>query len=607
MAPEREKRKLAAVLVTDMVGYSRLMEADERGTIARQKAHRKELIDPEIAEHNGRIVKTTGDGLLVEFASVVDATECAVAIQRAMAEREADLPKDRRIVYRVGINLGDIVIDEEDIYGDGVNIAARLEELAEPGGVSISGTCYDQLKQKVDVGYEFLGEQKVKNIQEPVRVYRVLVEPEAAGKVIGERRLKLGPWHPWAPDVEPVRSERMAFPLPERPSIAVLPIDNLSGDPEQEYLADGIAENIITTLSKIPGMFVIDRNSTFTYKGKPVKVQEVAEELGVRYVLEGSVQRSGDRVRVTAQLIDALTGAHLWAERYDRDLADIFALQDDITEKVVVATEVTVGEGEDARIWRRQTDNADAYVQYLRGLERWRRFTKADNAEAQRLLESVVALDPNFGAALVDLARTHYFGARFSWSDDPTQSIARAYELTERALAIDDSDAWAHLMLGNLAMLKGQHKQAEAYCDKAIDLGPTSQVLALCARNFVYWSRPAEALQLIERAMRLSPYYPDWYLSVFGSAHCMLGNLETALEACTRGKDRNPDAIFVYVDLAIVYGMMGRGEDAETAIQELLLRHPGFSLRTYKKMAHYSDPAEWERISAELRKAGLPE
>jgi adenylate cyclase len=342
-------RKLAAILEADMVGFSRLIGADEAGTIARQKAHRRELIDPKIAEHKGRIVKTTGDGLLVEFSSAVDAVLCAVEIQRAITAREADVPKERRIAYRCGINLGEIVIDGDDILGDGVNVAARLEALAEPGGIRISDTVFKNVKGKLDLGFADLGPQKVKNIAEPVPTYRVLLDPADVGKLVKAKPIRLAGWRwpalaaavvlmlslasvtwwrSWVPEVEPASMERMAFPLPDRPSIAVLPFANLTGDPKQDYVADGMTETLISTLSKIPELFIISRNSSFTYKGKAVKVQQVAEELGVKYVLEGSLQQAAENIRITVQLIDAVKGNHLWSESYDRKFEDLFKLQD---------------------------------------------------------------------------------------------------------------------------------------------------------------------------------------------------------------------------------------------------------------------------------------
>jgi adenylate cyclase len=469
VATDRVERRMAAIVAADMVGYSRLMEADETGTLAALKAPRRELIDSTMAAHNGRIVKTTGDGMLVEFASVVDAVASAVAVQRAMLTRNEAVPKDRRIQFRVGVNLGDIIIDDDDIYGDGVNIAARLEQLAEPGGVCISGTVYDQLKAQVDVGYADLGEQSVKNIKKPVRAYRVLLDAEKAGKIIAApqprlRRWQLGAvaalmiiiaagglawWQPWIERVEPASLDRMAFPLPDKPSIAVLPFANLTGDPEQNVLSDGISENITTALSRVPDVFVIARTSTLVYKGKPVKVQQVAEDLGVRYVLEGSLQRSGDKVRVTAQLIDALKGHHLWAQRYDRKVKDSFALQDEITLSVLNSLEVKLTDDRMQRL-RGNTNNLQAYQHFRHGYRIFFRFTKAGNAEARRLFEQAVELDPNYGAAWNQLGWTYQMAAKFGWAENPARAQARAIELAHKGLAIDPSAVNGYLLLSML-------------------------------------------------------------------------------------------------------------------------------------------------------------
>ena len=389
MAADDDKRKLVAILSADVVGYSRMMGADESGTLAALKTHRNELVDPKIAEHNGRIVKLMGDGLLAEFASAVDAVRCAVAIQRAMAERNTEVPEDRRFLFRVGVNVGDVIIEGDDIYGDGVNVAARLQEIAEPGEIHISRTARDHVRDKLDIPLEDLGERAVKNIARPVRVFRVVTDG-ASGRAPQRRRpppggqqrramlvaaaisaaillAVLGWQRPWSPELQPASVARMAFPLPDKPSIAVLPFANLSGDPEQEYFADGITEDIITALSRFAGIFVISRNSVYTYKGKPAKVQRVSEELGVRYVLEGTVQRAGDRVRVHAQLIDATKGHHLWAERIDSAESDVFALQDEVTQKIVAALAVEVTAAEAERVKRKDTVKFTAYDYVLRG------------------------------------------------------------------------------------------------------------------------------------------------------------------------------------------------------------------------------------------------
>ncbi|MEE9602130.1 MAG: adenylate/guanylate cyclase domain-containing protein, partial [Thermoguttaceae bacterium] len=419
-------RRLAAILAADVVGYSRLMGEDETGTLASLRAHREELIEPKVAAHEGRIVKLMGDGLLAEFPSAVEAVRCAAEVQRAMAERNADVPEEQQMQFRIGVNLGDVIDEGDDIYGDGVNVAARLEELAEPGGICLSSTVHIQVRNKVDVGFQDLGEKEVKNIAYPVHVFRVLLDPMDARSQAPGAHDK--PWYrQWpalalgvaalaflasaglwlfvrGPTIEPASIERMAFPLPDKPSIAVLPFSNMSEDQSQEYFADGMTEDLITDLSKISGLFVIARNSSFSYKGQQVKVRQVAEELGVRFVLEGSVRRSGDQVRINAQLIDATTGGHLWAERYDGSLADVFGLQDTVTERIVSALAVHLTVGEEARVSRRETDDVAAYDAFLQGWEHYRRRTPGEFAKAVGYFERAVELDQQYGRAYAALA-----------------------------------------------------------------------------------------------------------------------------------------------------------------------------------------------------------
>jgi adenylate cyclase len=429
--PERIERKLAAILAADVAGYSRLMGADEEGTLARLKACRRELMDPEIAEHRGRVVKTTGDGILIEFQSVVDAVRCAMDVQRSMAERNADVTDEQRIEFRVGINLGDIMIDAEDIHGDGVNIAARLEGMAEPGGICISGSSYQQVRDKLTIHFEDMGMQQLKNIARPVRVYRVPI-----GRC--------------AP------RERSALALPDKPSIAVLPFQNMSGDPEQEYFADGMVEDIITELSRIRWLFVIARNSTFTYKGQAVAVKQVARELGVHYVLEGSVRKGGNRVRVTAQMIDATSGAHIWAERYDRDLSDIFAVQDEITASVAGVIEPALAEAEQQRVLRKPPERLDAWEAYQRELWHFNKYGPEENQTAQTFFRQAIALDPNFapghyGYALALQWEIWHFSTR-SFSE--VQGVP--LEEARLAVSLDDKDATAHAVLAHMRMWDGE-------------------------------------------------------------------------------------------------------------------------------------------------------
>ncbi len=580
-------RRLAAILAADVVGYSRLVGADEDGTLAHLKALREEVIDPAIARHEGRIVKTMGDGVLVEFPSVVDAVRNAVEVQRAVAAREADEPEDRRIAFRVGINLGDIVIDGDDILGDGVNVAARLEKLAEPGGICLSAAVFDQIKGRVDFECEDLGEQRLKNIAEPVRAFRVVLD--------GDRREKAK-----ARQASDTDSHR-------KPSIAVLPFDNMSGDPEQEFLADGLAEDIITALSKLSELFVIARNSSFAYKGKSPDIRRVAEELGVQTILEGSVRKAGNRVRITAQLIEAATGHHLWAERYDRDLADIFDLQDEITGEVVTALQVQLTEGEQVAIRRRQTKNVTAWESYARGLTLLRRFNRQDNAQARDLLERAVELDPNFAVAWSLLAWTHYNDVRFGWTDS-ADALEKADEYAKRSLALDDKQPDTHAVIGILALIRRRYEDALFYGERAVELGPnTADCYAVLAMTLVYCNRPEEALGRVERAMRLSPFYPDYYLGIAGLTYRLLGRFDEAIAADKERLARNPDNIFSDFRLAAVYEETGRHDEARFHIAQALHKHPHLTLRQIRISEVYRDEAQLDAYLDLLRTAGMPE
>jgi adenylate cyclase len=448
--PQHEERRLTTILSADVVGYSRLMADDESGTLAQLKTHRKELFEPKTTEYHGRTVKLMGDGTLMEFASVVDAVNFAVDVQQAMVQRNASVPEDCQIKYRVGINIGDVIVEGDDIYGDGVNIAARLEGLAEPGGICVARNVFNQVRNKVELGFENLGEQAVKNIAEPVGVYRIALREKNA---------------------RPVAYELEAPPLPDKPSIAVLPFENMSGDPEQEFFADGMAEEIITALSRYRWFFVIARNSSFTYKGRAVDVTQVAKELGVRYVLEGSVRKAGNRVRVTAQLIDATTGSHIWAERYDRELDDIFALQDEITETIVAAVEPELGAVERERAGRRPPGNLDAWGLYQRGL--WHFYadpTRCGMDEAKRLFQRACELDPGFAAAYAELAWTHESDIHRGLTDDPEASLEQAARAAEKAVALDARDAAGRCALGRVHIFRRAYDKAIAEMEEAVGL-----------------------------------------------------------------------------------------------------------------------------------------
>jgi adenylate cyclase len=622
------ERRLAAIFAADMVGYSRLMAVDEAGTLARQKAHHTELIRPKIGEYGGRVIKTTGDGLLVEFPSVVDALRCAVTIQLAMPEREAAQPAESRIAYRIGINLGDIIAEDDDIYGDGVNVSARLEALAEPGGISVSRTVVNHVRGKVASGFEDLGEQEVKNLPEPVHVFRVLMKPEEAGEAvvaIGSAKWWKRPvaalaiagivlviaaagimvWQPWAPDVEPASVGNMAFPLPERPSIAVLPFDNLSGDAEHEYCADGITEDIITELSRFRELFVIARNSTFAYKGKPVKVQQVAEDLGVRYVLEGSVRRSTDRLRITAQLVDVLSGRHIWAENYDREPTDILALQDDITRNIVTTMAVKVDEAELERVKRKTPASLDAYDHVLRADRIFDRFGKEDNLRARALYEKAIEHDPEYARAYTGLAGTHERDFVFGWSESPSHSLQLALQSAQKAITLDPSDHRAHHELGWVYIFQKRHHEGMAELEKAIAFNPNdADVLAYLGLALIYVGNPGEALEMVKTAMRLSPFHPDWYWDQLAFAYYYNRQYEEAIKAAKRVPQ--PWA-GIYRELAASYAQLDRMEEAQAAAAKVLKLEPGFSTETFRRTMPFKNPADVDHYLDGLRKAGLPD
>ncbi len=571
------KRKLTAILSADVKGYSRLMGEDEDDTVRTITTYRG-MMASLIQQYRGRVVDSPGDNLLAEFVSVVDAVQCAVEIQRVFKAKNVELPENRRMEFRIGINLGDVIEEGERIYGDGVNIAARVENLAEGGGICISGSAYEQIENKLVLGYEYLGEHTVKNIAKPIRVYRVPMEPKTVTMVSKEKGAGLKQWQraalavvvflilgagaltiwnfylrPSPPPVEVASVEKMAFPLPDKPSIAVLPFVNMSGDPEQEYFSDGITEDIITSLSKIPRLFVIARNSTFTYKGKPVKVQQVSEDLGVRYVLVGSVRKAGDRVRITARLVNATTGGQLWAENYDRELKDIFSLQDEITQEIVVALKVEMREAELERVRRIPTDNLTAYDSFLRGMEYFSRFTKEANDRAQQMFERAIELDPEFAAAYAFLGLLYWKDWKFQWDPSP-QALERAFELAQRAVTLDDSLPVAHRLLGDLYLLKKQHEQAIAEAERAIALDP-NDASGYATLGFILNSmgKPEKAIELLEKAMRLHPHFPFGYVFQLGVAYRLTGRYDEAISTQKKVLTRNANFLLAYTELTANY------------------------------------------------------
>jgi adenylate cyclase len=630
MATGDVKRKLTAIFSADVEGYSRLMGEDELATIETLTSY-KETMGKLIRQYRGRVVDSTGDNLLAEFSSVVDAVQCAVEVQQVLGSKNETLPENRRMYFRIGINLGDVVEEGERIYGDGVNVAARVESLAEGGGISISGTAYDQLGKKLPLGYEYLGEQSVKNIEKPVRVYRVLTEAEAAGKVIGEEKPKPKQWR-WAafgavavlilgagalaiwnfylrPAFEPASVEKMAFPLPEKPSIAVLPFDNLSGDPEQEYIADGITENITTALSKIPEMFVIARTSTFAYKGKAAKLHQVAEDLGVRYVLEGSIQKADDRIRVTAQLIDALAGQHLWSEKYDKEVKDFFQIQDEITHKIAVELQVKLTHGEQARKWY-GTMNFEAWGYTAKGVGIFENYTRANNEKARELFEKALKIDPDSAFAWVMLAWTHFIDVRLAFTKTPSESIKKAIQFAKKAQAIDDTIPDVHNLLGSIYLIQRQHEKAIAEGQKSIELDPNSALsYALYSQTMYYAGDPDEAIASAEEAIRLCPNCPAWYLIPLGRAYRLAGRYQDALEVFEKLLERAQKGEYpLYIPhqhLAITYSMMGQSEKAQIHLAETQKFNSKYSLEYFRKISFFKDPADLERHLNALRKAGL--
>jgi len=629
MTTQEVKRKLTAILSADVKGYSRLMGADEEGTLRTLTAYR-EVMAELILGHRGRVVNAPGDALLAEFESVVDAVKSAVEIQRELAKRNAELPTDRRMEYRIGINLGDVMVDRESIYGDGVNISARLESLADGGGICISGTVYDQIENKLTLAYDYLGEQTVKNIAKPVRVYKVLTEPGAIVRVTGEKKVKPRQWQRtvlivvailivvaaaiavWksyirpTPPVEIASKEKMAFPLPDKPSIAVLPFVNMSGDPKEEYFSDGITEEIITALSKVPYLFVISRQSTFTYKGKPVKVKQVSEELGVRYVLEGSVRKEGNKVRITAQLIDAMTGHHLWAERYDRDLKDIFALQDEITMKIITALQVKLTQGEQAAMIGKGTKNLEAFLKCLQSLESLTRHTKEGNAMGRKLAEEAITLDPKYPRPYVALAQTYTLDILLGTTESPERSMAKALELLKKAITLDDSEAAAHGVLGYLYAMMGQYDKAIAEAERSVSANP-NDASNLTRMSFVLINtgRAEEAISVLKSVKRLNPTPPQPYYVHLSTAYRLTGQYKEAIETAKEALKHVPNNQLAYLQLVTAYSMAGHEQEARTAAAEVLKINPKFSLEQYSKTLYFKNKADTDRTLDALRKAGL--
>jgi adenylate cyclase len=622
------KRKLAAIFSADVVGYSRLMGEDEAETITTLSAF-KNVMFTLIKQHRGRVVDSPGDNLLAEFASVVDAVQCAVAVQQELKARNEERPENRRMTFRIGINLGDVIEEDGSLFGDGVNIAARLESLADTGGICISNTAFDQIETKLPFGYEYLGEKEVKNIAKPVGAYRVLMGAEEAGKMIGgfRRRTRHLRWAAasgaavvvllagvlafWImsfrhPSVPPASVERMSFPLPDAPSIAVLPFENLSGDSQDDYYSNGVAGQIINALSKTPQLFVISRYSTFFYKGKTVEMNQVAEDLGVRYILEGDLRRSEDRLEIGVRFEDAIEGYQLWGKTYDGHPGDIFLLQDRITKKVLNVLEVTPTDDVQARIYAKYTLNSKANEKYLQAVEQFRRLRPEGNLAARQLLKETLALDPGHKGVPSMLAWSHFNDAKFGWTQSRPKSFRQAFRFAKRAVTLNPLDAEGHALLGRIYLSKRQHESAITEGKKAVDLDPNAaDNLAFLAVSTKFSGNPEEAVSLIQKAMRLNPHYPKWYLFQLAHSYQLAGEHNRAISAYQRLIDERKMIKQAHIGLAVTYVLLGREEEARLHGERILRQNPDFSLDSYMKRQFYKDPAVARSQLDALRSAGL--
>ena len=613
----RPERRLAAILVADVAGYSRLMERDEAGTLARLNTHRKELVEPLLAEHHGRLIKLTGDGVLCEFPSAVDAVECAARIQRGMAERERDVPDDHRIRFRIGINLGDVICEEGDLYGDGVNIAARLEGLAEPGGICVSRTVHEYVRGKVPVTFQALGARRVKNISEPVEAYRVNLAdvPSPRRYNIPRRRLlanftacllllaMAGAGWFWQRS-----QDRVALTLSGKPSVAVLAFDNLSGDPAQDYFSDGISDEILTALARSPKLAIIARNSSFAYKGKPADATEIGRALGVRYLLQGSVRSAGDRIRVTAQLIDARTGAHVWAEKYDRPIGDIFAVQDEITATIAARLGATIERAEVDAGRRKAPADLAAYDYYLQGRAKELTQEKTSILEARELFQKAIELDPDFAAAYAELAHSYYLEVALRW-DPPrrAEAIAKGFEFARKAVSLDPSLSFAHMTMGNLHLRRHEYDEAVRWAERAVELSPNNpENYAGLANIYSFVGRSRDAVSLMRKAIELDPNYPPRYSMYIGRAHVLAGEPAAAVPYLQDAVSRSPDFWPAHLFLASAYGHLGRLSEAKTALAAVQ-RYAGFtSIKDYAAGTDYKEGPEKDYVLEGLTLAGMP-
>ena len=631
MAENATLRRLTAILSMDVKGYSKLMGEDDESTVDTITTYRK-IITELIQKHHGRVVDTPGDNILAEFGSALNAVNSAIDIQHTLEIENSKLPENRRMVFRIGINVGDILHKDNCIYGDGVNVAARIESIADPGGICISRGVFDQVKKKVPQGFEYIGERAVKNISNPVRIYKILTKQEYAGKVIGEKRF-LG----WmsrklamsailtlaivtgglisyyiylyqSGRIEPAMVEKMAHSLPELPSIAVLPFDNMSGDTQQDYFSDGITEQIIASLSKVPYLFVIARNSTFTYKGKPVKVNQVAEELGVRYVLEGSVQRSNDRLRITVQLIDAIAGHHIWSEKYDRQIKDIFALQDDIAMKIMAEMQVKISVADMGRLSLIKTTNIKAYEKLLKAWEHFRRRTEGDILQVRNLAQEAIELDPKYGDAYLMLGWTHLDDIWFYRTKSRDKSMEAAEKYAQKAISLSADEAAGHRLLASIYMLRNDFENAIAESQKSVELTPNSAVAnfisGMVLRNA---GRYEDAIPFLEKAIRLDPFTPVNFLNNLAWAYTSLAQYEKALPLWNKAIEKNPDYLFAYEGLTVVHQLLGNRNRARECAKEVLRIKPTITISKLQKNITAKNETDRALILNAYREAGIPE
>jgi len=580
---QKVTRKLRAIFSADVKGYSILMADDEVATIQTLKKYRN-VMSACIEKHDGRVVDAVGDNLLAEFDSAVDAVQCAVEVQRELKVKNQELSENKKLEFRIGINIGDVIQDGDRIFGEGVNVAARIEGLADAGGICVSRSTYDQIKNKLKLSYDYLGEHEVKNIKEPVRVYKVRLESDL-----------------------PVPLADEPLELPDKPSVAVLPFLNMSGDPSQEYFSDGLTEQIINGLCKVSNLFVIARNSSFFYKGKSVNVQQIGKELGVRYILEGSVQKAGGRVRITAQLIDSATGYHLWSENYDRDLSDVFALQDEITLKIMGAFHIKLTWGEQARLWGKVA-NIRAFDKQMRGAECLHRLNEKDNKQARHFFKEAINIDNGFAMAYIGLGFTHIVDLFYGWGKSPMESFGQAEKNVEKALALNDSIDLAHSLLGYIYLYKRQHEEAIKAGERAVELSPNgAEAHASLAFILICSDKIELAIKLLQRAFRLNPIPQSNFYLHLGIAYQNNGQYEKAIEMCKKALSGNPDMLSAYLTLATSYTLLNRIEDARKAVEEILRIQPDFSLEYHAKTVPYKNQEKLDRYINALRKAGLAE